>query len=173
MYKLDLINMRYTRTVNLANYNCVPTSMEFSDLCNIFLIVSIFSQFLFRNISSLLQFKRNEILFPDGFVILECEEPITGRPTGQVLLDYLTDSVLAHKPSILGKPAISPDSRYLVTLDKQNTGVTLVVQEILRNIPRFLHFLYNDIKTEILLNTNDILKAISERLYRLKNWPIA
>jgi len=66
-------------------------------------------------------------------VILECEEPITGRPTGQVLLDYLTDSILAHKPNILGKPAISPDSRYLVTLDKQNTGVTLVVQEILRN----------------------------------------
>lgn len=70
----------------------------------------------------------------DGFVILGCEEPITARPTGQVLLDYLTDSVLAHKPNILGKPAISPDSRYLVTLDKQNTGVTLVVQEILRNI---------------------------------------
>jgi len=69
----------------------------------------------------------------DGFVILECEEPITGRPTGQVLLDYLTDSILAHKPNILGKPAISPDSRYLVTLDKQDTGVTLVVQEILRN----------------------------------------
>ncbi|XP_011055946.1 PREDICTED: follistatin-related protein 5-like [Acromyrmex echinatior] len=102
MYKLDLVNMRYTRTVNLASYNCVPTSMEFSDLY--------------------------------GFVILECEEPITGRPTGQVLLDYLTDSVLAHKPSILGKPAISPDSRYLVTLDKQNTGVTLVVQEILRKV---------------------------------------
>lgn len=41
MYKLDLINMRYTRTVNLASYNCVPTSMEFSDLCNISLVVSI------------------------------------------------------------------------------------------------------------------------------------
>jgi len=79
-------------------------------------------------------------------VILECEEPITGRPTGQMLLDYLTDSVLAHKPSILGKPAISPDSRYLVTLDKQNSGVTLVVQEILRNILYFLHFHYDDIK---------------------------
>ncbi|XP_018395424.1 PREDICTED: follistatin-related protein 5-like [Cyphomyrmex costatus] len=118
MYKLDLVNMRYTRTVNLASYNCVPTSMEFSDLY--------------------------------GFVILECEEPITGRPTGQVLLDYLTDSVLAHKPSILGKPAISPDSRYLVTLDKQNTGVTLVVQEIL---PSGLKFAF-DVKTT--LNISDI-----------------
>ncbi|XP_012225565.2 follistatin-related protein 5-like [Linepithema humile] len=118
MYKLDLANMRYTRTVNLANYNCVPTSVEFSDLY--------------------------------GFVILECEEPITGRPTGQVLLDYLTDSVLAHKPNILGKPAISPDSRYLVTLDKQDTGVTLVVQEIL---PNGLKFAF-DVKTT--LNISDI-----------------
>lgn len=118
MYKLDLANMRYTRTVNLASYNCVPTSVEFSDLY--------------------------------GFVILGCEEPITGRPTGQVLLDYLTDSVLAHKPNILGKPAISPDSRYLVTLDKQDTGVTLVVQEIL---PNGLKFAF-DVKTT--LNISDI-----------------
>jgi hypothetical protein len=33
MYKLDLADTRYTRTVNLASYNCVPTSVEFSDLC--------------------------------------------------------------------------------------------------------------------------------------------
>ncbi|KAG5332318.1 FSTL5 protein, partial [Acromyrmex heyeri] len=106
MYKLDLVNMRYTRTVNLASYNCVPTSMEFSDLY--------------------------------GFVILECEEPITGRPTGQVLLDYLTDSVLAHKPSILGKPAISPDSRYLVTLDKQNTGKVEMITGVGKATPPHL-----------------------------------
>ncbi|EFN70008.1 Follistatin-related protein 5 [Camponotus floridanus] len=118
LYKLDLANMRYTRTVNLASYNCAPTSVEFSDLY--------------------------------GFVILGCEEPITARPTGQVLLDYLTDSVLAHKPNILGKPAISPDSRYLVTLDKQDTGVTLVVQEIL---PNGLKFAF-DVKTT--LNISDI-----------------
>lgn len=48
MYKLDLINMRYTRTVNLVSYNCVPTSMEFSDLCNIFLIISTLLKFPFR-----------------------------------------------------------------------------------------------------------------------------
>ncbi|XP_011148670.1 follistatin-related protein 5 isoform X1 [Harpegnathos saltator] len=118
MYKLDLANMRYTRTVNLAEYNCVPASVEFSDLY--------------------------------GFMILECEEPITAHPTGQMLLDYLTDSVLAHKPNILGKPAVSPDSRYLVTLDKQDTGVTLVVQEIL---PDGLKFAF-DVKTT--LNISDI-----------------
>lgn len=134
MYKLDLANMRYTRTVNLANYNCVPTSVEFSDLCTYlslswyFLFYLVISSFI--SVSNPSAIKVYFVL--DGFVILECEEPLTGRPTGQVLLDYLTDSVLAHKPNILGKPAISPDSRYLVTLDKQDTGVTLVVQEILR-----------------------------------------
>lgn len=131
LYKLDLANMRYTRTVNLASYNCAPTSVEFSDLCtrhSIFYFIEFFSCIFSSDSVHLIR------LVLDGFVILGCEEPITARPTGQVLLDYLTDSVLAHKPNILGKPAISPDSRYLVTLDKQDTGVTLVVQEILRNI---------------------------------------
>lgn len=68
----------------------------------------------------------------DGFVILQCEEPVTGRATGQLLLDYLTDTVLSHKPGLVGKPMVSPDSRHVVTLDKQESGVTLVVQEILR-----------------------------------------
>ena len=73
-----------------------------------------------------------------GFVIIECQEPVTNRPTGQLLLDYLTDTVLAHKPNLLGRPTISPDSRHLVTLDKQVTGVTLVVQEISCNLELFL-----------------------------------
>lgn len=65
-------------------------------------------------------------------MILQCEEPVTGRATGQLLLDYVTDAVLAHKPGLVGKPLISPDSRHLVTLDRQESGVILVVQEILR-----------------------------------------
>lgn len=96
--------------------------------------ISVVLIFFLLSISSQIHPATRFFSVSDGFVILECEEPITGHPTGQVLLDYLTDSVLAHKPNILGKPAVSPDSRYLVTLDKQDTGVTLVVQEILRNI---------------------------------------
>ncbi|XP_029052990.2 follistatin-related protein 5-like isoform X2 [Osmia bicornis bicornis] len=85
-----------------------------------------------------------------GFVIIECQEPITNRPTGQLLLDYLTDTVLVHKPNLLGRPTISPDSRHLVTLDKQETGVTLVVQEISSNGLKFAF----DVKTT--LNISDI-----------------
>nr|XP_034186881.1 follistatin-related protein 5-like isoform X3 [Osmia lignaria] len=118
MYKLDLKNMKYTRSADLSSYDCVPANVQFS------------------------------ILY--GFVIIECQEPITNRPTGQLLLDYLTDTVLVHKPNLLGRPTISPDSRHLVTLDKQETGVTLVVQEISSNGLKFAF----DVKTT--LNISDI-----------------
>ncbi|XP_076618582.1 follistatin-like 5 [Colletes latitarsis] len=85
-----------------------------------------------------------------GFVIIECKEPVTNRPTGQLLLDYLTDTVLVHKPKLFGRPTISPDSRHLVTLDKQDSGVTLVVQEISSEGLKFAF----DVKTT--LNISDI-----------------
>ncbi|KAF7990989.1 hypothetical protein HCN44_000794 [Aphidius gifuensis] len=118
MYKLDLANMRYTRSADLAPYNCVPINIQFPALYS--------------------------------FVILECEEPVTGKPSGQLLLDYLTDTVLSHKPELIGRPMVSPDSRHVVTLDKQQSGVTLVVQEIL---PNGLKFSF-DVKTT--LNISDM-----------------
>lgn len=33
LYKLDLANMRYVKTVDLSNYSCVPKSAQFSSLC--------------------------------------------------------------------------------------------------------------------------------------------
>lgn len=66
----------------------------------------------------------------DGMVIMQCLEPVTNRPTGQLILDYLTDSVIGTKPNLPGVPYISPDSRKLVTLDKTVNGATLIVQEI-------------------------------------------
>ncbi|CAB0037197.1 unnamed protein product [Trichogramma brassicae] len=118
MYKLDLANMRYTRSADLAPYNCVPVHIQFPALY--------------------------------GFVILQCEEPITGRPTGQLLLDYVTDTVLGHKPELLGRPTVSPDSRHLVTIDRRDNSVVLIVEEIL---PTGLNFAF-DVKTT--LNISDI-----------------
>jgi hypothetical protein len=66
----------------------------------------------------------------DGFVIVECEEPVTGRPTGQILLDYLTDAVISQKAGLSGRPLVSPNSRSVVTLDRARDGVTLVVQQV-------------------------------------------
>lgn len=33
VYKLDLVNLRYVKSVDLAVYNCVPENIEFSALC--------------------------------------------------------------------------------------------------------------------------------------------
>ncbi|XP_057664949.1 follistatin-related protein 5-like [Diorhabda carinulata] len=118
LYKLDLVNLRYTSSVDLTPYNCVPTQVRFSSLY--------------------------------GIVIMQCLEPITSRPTGQLVLDYLTDSVIAIKPNLPGVPYISPDSRKLVTLDRTTSGATLIVQEITSN---GLSFNF-DVKTT--LNISDI-----------------
>lgn len=60
-------------------------------------------------------------------------EPITNRQSGQLLLDYLTDTVLGIKPSLPGTPFISPDARRLVTLDRTHSGTTIIVQELTGN----------------------------------------
>ncbi|KAJ4433625.1 hypothetical protein ANN_15935, partial [Periplaneta americana] len=118
LYKLDLANMRYIRSIDLTPFNCVPRQIQFSALY--------------------------------GFVIMECEEPVTGRPTGQILLDYLTDTVLTHKVGLFGHPHVSPNSRSVVTLDRGRDGVTLVVQEVVESGLKFSF----DVKTT--LNISDI-----------------
>nr|CAI5850006.1 unnamed protein product [Callosobruchus analis] len=110
LYKLDLVNLRYTRSVDLTPYNCVPAQIRFSALY--------------------------------GLVVMECLEPVTNRPTGQLLLDYLTDSVIETKPTLSGK---------LVTLDRSSSGgSTLIVEEITANGLAFTF----DVKTT--LNISDI-----------------
>lgn len=113
MYKLDLQSMKYSKTVDLTPYNCVPKNADFSSL--------------------------------GGFVILECAEPITDKPTGQIVLDYLTDTVLAHKVNLFGRPRVSPDSRRVVTLHNSNNSVIIVTQEITEDGPKFLF----DVKTTL------------------------
>lgn len=65
---------------------------------------------------------------PDGLVIMECEEPVTRRPTGQIVMDYLTDTVVNHKVTLLGEPYITPDSRTVVTVHRERSSITLYVQ---------------------------------------------
>lgn len=60
---------------------------------------------------------------------MDCQEPVTGRRTGQLVLDYLTDAVLSHKPSLTGEPHVVPDSSLAVTVDTQD-HVKIVVQKV-------------------------------------------
>ncbi|GFV71467.1 follistatin-related protein 5 [Trichonephila clavipes] len=80
-----------------------------------------------------------------GLVILECLEPVTGRPTGQIVLDYLTDTVLVHSTTLFGRPHVSPDSRRVVTLKANDHSVVIVAQEITEDGLRFLF----DVKTTL------------------------
>lgn len=143
LYKLDLANMRYIRSIDLSPYNCVPRTLQFSSLCKYIIIgLTIFyvvwSQvgFILSN-TKILYYLRIIInlsviyYVPDGFVIIECEEPGTGHATGQVILDYLTDTVVNKKTTVRGSPLVSPDSRVVVSIDKATDGVTLVVQQVL------------------------------------------
>lgn len=89
-------------------------------------------RFLWRlTIYNIIHLSTHTFLYADGFVIIECEEPGTGHATGQVILDYLTDTVVNKKASVKGSPLVSPDSRVVVSIDKAADGVTLVVQQVL------------------------------------------
>jgi hypothetical protein len=61
---------------------------------------------------------------------VECFEPVTNRPTGQLVLDSLTDSVIYYKGDRFGRPYLSPDSRKLVTVSHSTDGTTLYLQLI-------------------------------------------
>lgn len=67
--------------------------------------------------------------FVDGLVIMECAEPVTGRRTGQLVIDYLTDAVLSHKIHLTGRPHTTPDSSLVVTVDTKDR-VKIVVQRV-------------------------------------------
>ena len=73
----------------------------------------------------------------DGLVVMECEEPVTRRATGQIVMDYLTDTVVSHKVTLLGQPYLTPDSRIVVTVHRERTSVTLTVQHTTGNTQQF------------------------------------
>lgn len=61
-------------------------------------------------------------------IIVECFEPVTKKPTGQLVLDALTDAVVYFKGDRFGKPYLSPDSRKLITITHSSDGTTLMLQ---------------------------------------------
>ncbi|XP_066987827.1 follistatin-related protein 5-like isoform X2 [Macrobrachium rosenbergii] len=117
LYKLDLANMKYVKTVDLTPYNCVPQHLVFSSL--------------------------------HGLVVMECHEPVTGRRTGQLVLDYLTDAVLSHKTTLMGTPHVVPDSSLVITVDTLY-HVKIVVQKV---TDHGLEYVFDVITT---LNVSDV-----------------
>ncbi|KAG1696653.1 Follistatin-related protein 5 [Nymphon striatum] len=129
MFKIDMAAMKYTKSVDLTPYNCVPKNLVYSSL--------------------------------RGYVIIQCEEPVTKRPSGQLLVDYMTDSVLAHKLDLFGKPFISPDSRYVVTLETNNSSFVITCQEVTEAGLRFKF----DVKTTLDISDITFFPSLTTHSY--------
>lgn len=52
-----------------------------------------------------------------GLVVVNCIKGNGTLFTGQLLIDYMSDSVLNYDTGIHGKPLVSPDSQVLLTID--------------------------------------------------------
>lgn len=65
-------------------------------------------------------------------MIISCREPVTARPMGQLVLDYLTDTILSTKPTLNGLSTVSPDSRIVATIDPRPDGVNIQAQKVTR-----------------------------------------
>lgn len=86
----------------------------------------------------------------DGFIIISCMEPVTYRQTGQLVIDSLTNAIISIKADLVGKPFVSPDSRYIITVNHRHDSVLLSVQEVTFNGLQFIF----DVETT--LNISDV-----------------
>lgn len=80
-------------------------------------------------------------------------EPVSHRQTGQLVLDYITSTIISIKgwlnnlmnnklnlnilfpqtADLIGIPYISPDSRYIITINHRHDSVLLSVQQVTLN----------------------------------------
>lgn len=60
-----------------------------------------------------------------GYVVIDCKSPV-GQPNKpkQILMDYLTDAVMTVR-DVKGIPYVSPDSRYIISIDNKDTSITV------------------------------------------------
>ncbi|XP_023931855.1 follistatin-related protein 5 isoform X2 [Lingula anatina] len=60
-----------------------------------------------------------------GYVVVDCRSP-AGKPPQekQLLMDYITDAVINER-DVIGQPYVSPDSRYIVSVDNKEQSVTI------------------------------------------------
>lgn len=52
-----------------------------------------------------------------GYYFIDCRPDSSGASRAQLLLDSVTDAVIGRNADVAGTPYVSPDGRYLVTVD--------------------------------------------------------
>jgi follistatin-related protein 5 len=56
--------------------------------------------------------------------------PTTHHPTGQIVLDTITSTIISIKADLIGVPYISPDSRHVITVSHRHDSVLISVQQV-------------------------------------------
>uniref|UniRef100_A0A8C2E688 Follistatin like 4 n=1 Tax=Cyprinus carpio TaxID=7962 RepID=A0A8C2E688_CYPCA len=54
-----------------------------------------------------------------GYYFIECQVEDHSSPSSQLLIDSVSDAVIGPNPNINGQPFISPDGRFIVSMDKR------------------------------------------------------
>lgn len=55
-----------------------------------------------------------------GYYFIECQVEDRSGPSSQLLVDSVSDEVIGPNPNINGQPFVSPDGRFVVSVDKQH-----------------------------------------------------
>uniref|UniRef100_A0A671SNN5 Follistatin-like 4 n=1 Tax=Sinocyclocheilus anshuiensis TaxID=1608454 RepID=A0A671SNN5_9TELE len=55
-----------------------------------------------------------------GYYFIECQVEDRSAPSSQLLIDSVSDTVIGPNPNINGQPFISPDGRFIVSVDKRH-----------------------------------------------------
>ncbi|XP_061101739.1 follistatin-related protein 5-like isoform X1 [Conger conger] len=63
-----------------------------------------------------------------GLLVVGCRHALTGAASPQLILDSVTDAVLGRNRHVTGAPYVSPDGRYLVSVD--DAGGLMRVQSV-------------------------------------------
>ncbi|CAG0897541.1 unnamed protein product [Darwinula stevensoni] len=75
----------------------------------------------------------NQVAFisRNGQLVIECQDAESGKGTGQLLMDYMTETILQFKASAPGTPHVSPDSLHVVNLHREpSNSILLAVHKV-------------------------------------------
>lgn len=68
-------------------------------------------------------------------MLVRCHSARTGQDSKVLLMDYMTDTVLAQFPNLAGRIHVTPDSRKLIVLQDGKHGVDIIVMRITGTSP--------------------------------------
>lgn len=91
----------------------------------------------------------NGIYTDHGLLILQCQTPVTHQLIGQLIIDQMTDAIIAYNTHVKAKKSyLSPNQQFLVNVlhNASNVATTSIIVQ--RVTPGGIEFLY-DVRTSL------------------------